>query len=87
MIDWFVKHWVDTAPFKPKEKKGGDHYLIGNLDRGILGRHVTEMVRIQGKVDHHIGAIFADSLVVKKGDKWKKIWTLQWEQDEIYRRP
>ncbi len=68
-------------------KEGGGHYLIGNLDRGILGRHITKMVRISGHVDHHIGAIYADSLEIKKGDKWKKVWTMAWEQEEMYRQP
>lgn len=68
-------------------KEGGEHYLIGNLDRAILGRHVTKMVRIEGRVDHHIGAIFADSLEVKTGEKWKKVWTEAWEQEELYGRP
>ncbi len=85
-IDKIDAHVASEKAFVVLKEDGG-HYLIGNLDRAILGRHVTKMVRIQGKVDHHIGAIFADSLEVKKGDNWKKVWTMAWEQEELYGRP
>ncbi len=60
----------------------GDHYFLLNLDRAIKAKYVTLPVRVLGKKQGH--GIWVHTLEVKKGDKYKQVWSFE-EQQRIYR--
>ena len=45
-------------------KADGGYYLVPNIDRAILARHLTEKVRVKGAVDDKYRSIQANSLEV-----------------------
>ena len=59
------------------------YYFLPNLDRGILARHLNETVKVEGIKSSTFNAIKATDFYVRDGDKWKKTWS-QDSQDEIY---
>ncbi len=63
----------------------GNYYLIPNLDRAVLARHVTEKVRIEGELNGKHRSIVADSMAVWKDGKWKTVWSQKME-DELSKR-
>jgi hypothetical protein len=64
-----------------KDKK---FYFIPNVDRAVLARHLAEMVRVEGNMSDKYNAIYAQEIYAQEGKKWRKVWTLDW-QDEIYK--
>ncbi len=63
----------------------GSYYLVPNLDRAVLARHLTEQVRLSGKISEKYNSIVADKVEVKKDGKWKVVWSeeMQKEMDEL----
>jgi hypothetical protein len=61
---------------------GGKHYLITDVSTTVLARHALEKAKITGEIDEKYGSIKADSLMVKKGDKYVEIWSKKAEQAE-----
>jgi len=59
------------------------YYFLPNLDRGILARHLNEAVKVEGTESSKFNAIKATDFYVRDGDKWKKTWSQDF-QDEIY---
>ena len=45
-------------------KADGTYYLVPNIDRAILARHLTEKVRVNGELDEKYKSIQAKSLEV-----------------------
>lgn len=61
----------------------GSYYMIPNLDRAILARHLTEKVRVTGNLDEKYRSMKADKLEVYQGaDKWKTVWDLAMQHEE-----
>jgi hypothetical protein len=64
-----------------KEKK---FYFIPNVDRAVLARHINQIVKIDGTMSDKYNAIKASEIHLKEGNKWRKVWAQDW-QDDIYR--
>lgn len=60
----------------------GNHFFLPNLNRAIKARYVAKPVKITGKAEGN--EIWVESLAVKKGKKYKTVWTLK-EQEEMYK--
>ena len=65
--------------------KDNNYYFVPNLDRGILARHINQMVRVIGKISSKYKAIHAEKLEVFQDSAWKRTWssTMQ-RQRELY---
>jgi len=57
--------------------KEGNHYLVPNLDRAIMARHINEIVRITGSASKKFNSMQAEKLEVLKGGVWKTTWPLK----------
>jgi hypothetical protein len=51
-----------------------DCYLVPNLNRGILARHVCQKVRVTGELNDKYDSIKAESLEVWENGSWKTTW-------------
>jgi hypothetical protein len=62
----------------------GDYYFVPNVDRGIMARHINQMVKVDGTINAKTKSIKASDLYVQDANKaWKKTWSANWE-DTIY---
>ena len=64
-------------------KPDGEFYLVPNVDRAVMARHITEKVRVTGSVDPKYKAIEATSLEVMKQDKWATLWSQAMEDEAM----
>ncbi len=63
----------------------GDYYFVPNMDRGILARHINQMVKIDGSVNEKLKTIRATDLyVMAANQQWKKVWARD-KLDDIYK--
>ena len=65
------------------------YYLVPNLDRAVMARHVAEHVKVTGKINEKYRSIKADVLQVEKKGKWVTVWSREMEKDweeELNRR-
>ena len=60
----------------------GKHYFLPNLNRAIKARYVAKPVQISGELENH--EIWVDRLDVKKGNKYKSVWSWE-EQQQLYK--
>jgi hypothetical protein len=51
------------------------YYLLPNLDRAVLARHINEKARVKGDWDKKYNSIDVDTFEVKKGEKWTMAWS------------
>jgi hypothetical protein len=59
---------------------GSDSYfLIPNVDRAILARHLMSKVRVSGETSSKYKSIKADRFEVQVNGKWKTAWTQEME--------
>lgn len=64
--------------------KDQKHFLVPNLDRAILARHINENARVEGKLDLKYASIMANKLeIMGKDGTWKIVWTKQMQQDVL----
>jgi hypothetical protein len=56
--------------------KAGKYFFIPNLDRGILARHLNQIVRVTGKKSSQHPSIKAEKLEYMQGGAWKTGWSL-----------
>ena len=63
--------------------KDGSWYLLPNLDRAILARHVIQRVFVEGEKSPKYKAITVQSLKVWKDNKWKEVWSVEMEKKLI----
>jgi hypothetical protein len=61
--------------------RGAEYYLVPNLDRAILARHIGEMVKVDGVKSTKFKSIHAKTLYVKKSGKWVSVWSQKREDD------
>jgi len=64
-------------------KADGSYYLVPNLDRAILARHLTEKVRVTGALNDKYRSMNAktlDTYGTAKGT-WKTVWSLAMEEE------
>ena len=60
--------------------KGSDKfYLVPNLDRAVLARHLLENIRITGTIDKKYNSIMAKTLEVREKGEWKLKWSMEIE--------
>ena len=59
----------------------GTYYLVPNLDRAVLARHLTETVKISGTVNNKYNSVTADKVEVKKDGKWKVVWSTEMQKE------
>ena len=57
--------------------KDNDYYFVPNVDRGILARHINEMVRVTGELSGKYKSVQAEKLEVLEKGSWKQTWTLE----------
>ncbi len=57
--------------------KKGSYYLVPNLDRAIMARHINELVRITGPAYKKFNSMQAEKLEVLKGGVWKTTWPIK----------
>ena len=57
----------------------GTYYLISNLDRAVLARHLMSKVRVSGETSSKYKSIKADRFEVQVNGKWKTTWTQEME--------
>ena len=57
--------------------KEGNHYLVPNLDRAIMARHINEIVRITGPASEKFNSMQAEKLEVLKDGVWKTTWPMK----------
>ena len=63
----------------------GEYYFVPNLDRGIMARHITEQVKVDGNVNSKMKSVRATDLYVMGADKkWQKVWSRD-KEDQIYK--
>lgn len=64
-------------------KADGSYFQAPNIDRAVLARHITEKVRLTGKLDEKYKAVQASSLetYVASKDNWKVVWSLAMEDE------
>ena len=60
--------------------KDKDIYYVPNVDRGILARHINQMVRITGTISGQYKAIQAETIEVLDKGSWKETWSLESEK-------
>ena len=63
--------------------KDNNYYFVPNLDRGILARHINQMVRVTGEISTKYKAIDAEELEVFQDGAWRTTWSTRW-QEELY---
>ena len=66
--------WIETEDVFALYTKGNDYYLVPNMNRGTLTRHVNEIVRITGEVHPKYKSVDASQLEVLKDGTWVKTW-------------
>ncbi|MBI5442335.1 MAG: hypothetical protein HY900_14120 [Deltaproteobacteria bacterium] len=64
-------------------KSDGEYFLVPNVDRAVMARHLTEKVRIKGTMDGKYKAINAMSLEAMKNDKWTVFWSQAMEDEAL----
>ena len=65
-------------------------YMLPNLDRGILARHINQRALVEGDKGERSNAIIVDVLKVWQKGKWKVAWSLEMQQrlkEKIYSYP
>jgi hypothetical protein len=63
---------------------GGDgFYLIPNLDRAVMARHLLEKIRVEGMINKKYNSIMAKSLQVWQNGTWKLKWSMEME-DQMF---
>jgi hypothetical protein len=68
----------------------GTWYMLPNLDRGILARHINQRVLVEGDKGERYNAITVDVLKVWQKGRWRVAWSLEMQQrlkEKIYRYP
>jgi hypothetical protein len=55
------------------------YFLIPNVDRAILARHLMSKVRVSGETSSKYKSIKADRFEVQVNGKWKTTWTQEME--------
>lgn len=65
---------VATERFFVLYTKDADFYMVPNMDRAVLARHINEIVRISGKLHVKYKSINAKKFEVLKEGKWVKTW-------------
>ena len=60
--------------------KAKDFYLISNVDRAVLARHVNQPVRVYGKISSKYNSINAETIEVMKAGSWKVAWSAEEER-------
>jgi hypothetical protein len=55
------------------------YFLIPNVDRAILARHLMSKVRVSGETSSKYKSIKADRFEVQVNGKWKTAWTQEME--------
>jgi hypothetical protein len=63
--------------------EGNQYYFVPTLDRGIMARHLNQMVKIEGRKSDRFSSIQATDLYVQENGSWRKVWSQNW-QDEIF---
>ena len=58
------------------------YYLIPNVDRAVLARHLMSKVRVTGETSSKYKSIKADRFEVQVNGKWKTAWTQEMEDME-----
>lgn len=61
--------------------KEGSYYFVPNLDRGVLARHINQMVRVTGDVSAQYPSIRATKLEALRKGAWKTTWTARWQEE------
>lgn len=61
--------------------EGKAYYIVTNMDRAILSRHINARVRVKGKVNSKYNSIEVDSFEVFDNGKWKTTWSPKMEKD------
>ncbi len=61
--------------------KADDYYLVPNLDRAILARHINQIARVMGEISSKCKAIRAEKLEVFKDGAWKTSWSSRMQID------
>jgi len=57
--------------------KDSTFYLIPNMDRAILARHINQIVRITGPVNQKFKSLRAEKFEVLTDGVWKKTWPMK----------
>jgi hypothetical protein len=70
---------IETERFFVLYTKDGDFYMVPNLDRAIMARHINEVVRISGKYHVKYKSIRAEKFEVLEEGKWVKTWPFPME--------
>ena len=60
---------------------GSEFYLVPNLDRAIMARHIGEMVKVDGVMSDKYKAITAQTLYVKMAGNWQTVWNRKMQAD------
>jgi hypothetical protein len=55
-------------------QEDGKYYFVPNVDRVVIARHLRELVRIKGELSPKYNEIRAETIEVKKNDKWRVVW-------------
>ncbi len=58
------------------------YYLIPNVDRAVLARHLMSKVRVTGETSSKYKSIKANRFEVQIDGKWKTAWTQEMEDRE-----
>lgn len=58
------------------------YFIISNIDRSVLARHVLSKVRASGKTNPKYKSIEADKLEVYSSGKWTTVWSAEMQKKE-----
>ena len=64
--------WVEAEDVFALYTKGGDLYLVSNMNRGTLKRHTNEIVRVTGEVHPKYKSMNASEFEVMQDGEWVK---------------
>ncbi len=69
----------------------GSWYLLPNLNRGVLARHLNQTVYVTGRKNPNYNVIQVESMKVWEKEAWRNVWSPELEEElrgilEFYRR-
>lgn len=66
--------------------KDGTWYLLPNMDRGVLARHVNQRVQIEGEKSQKYNSISVTAFKVERKGEWKTVWSpaMEWKFRDKY---
>jgi hypothetical protein len=63
------------------QTSSGQFFFVPNIRQAVKVRYATDMVRVDGKKHAKFDSIQADSMHVKRGNKYVQVWNSEWSME------